>query len=185
MTLIQAQHRGPYAMWPGTPNVPWTIVGSTTYYGAVNELRFDDGQSYIRSPNGNRTIGFLLPPFDIPDNRTGGYVIRYRMRCDEEGHFARMELYQTLTLIASQSLQELFTTWETISFTLTQTQINNITNYAALRLLLTSSAGVSNNYITWCELEMPSGGKLLNPWDKNVIYGMQNHAKLGYYRHFP
>jgi hypothetical protein len=62
-------------------------------------------------------------------------------------------LYQGTTLIASSGQKTLTSTWTEYTYTLSEAEVANITDYTALRVRFTMASDVAA--VSWCEFEIP------------------------------
>jgi len=131
------ENSGGWATWP-TPAQP--------LYQQIDEA-VPSATDWIDVYSGNKTCTVKFGSLNDPGIHTG-HVLRSRVYLDYQ---TKYELLQGTTVIHSEVLAG-GVGWTTVSFTLTEAEAANITDYTDLRVRLTSTLG-SNT--CWLQLEVP------------------------------
>lgn len=145
-----------------------TASGTTNLYQDIDEVSADDATTAVTSAaalGGAVDVAYTCALAAITDPAVSSdHVLRFRWRRQVGSGGAaelRVRLYQGSALIATaptQSKTSVDTTWSTVTYTLTASEANTITDYAQLRVeftqLGTFVAG-QGLHVTWAELSTP------------------------------
>ncbi len=143
--------------WASTPDL----------FEKINDAIPNDTES-IQSENDPANDIFEVSLTNLTDPAIStGHIVRIRMEKGQSGGGspgtvnAIVDLYQTTTLIATNTFSAVANGLATFSFTLTGTEADNITDYNALRIRVDAdkSAGARTSWleVTGIEFETPSG----------------------------
>ncbi len=145
------------------------IGGPSTLWECMDEVTANDGTDYIEALNGEDTtceIGLsdLTDPVSNVD-----HTIRFKMQGTGSSGPERCEvqLFDGATQIATTGTQTSRAAWAEKTYTLIQSQADNIGDYTDLRLkIISSNLGATEDmWVTWAEFEVPdaSGGPSIAP----------------------
>jgi hypothetical protein len=138
----------------------WTVTGAATLWEAIDETSASDSD-YIQGGSTATTARIGLSSVTDPAASTG-HVVRYRGQSNGSSTPERItvELRQGTTLIATVSSSYNITRGspENVSYTLTGTEADSITNYATLelRFIVATLGGGETLQVFWAELEVPN-----------------------------
>jgi hypothetical protein len=144
----------------------------TGSYTAIDEETASDSDYITGTDDANGTAEVGLS--DVTDPAVGtGHTFRFRARKEASGGHTRgvtVGLYDGATLIGSYAVTDLPATFTAYSYTLSEAEANNITDYSDLRLRFTSTGTTSTPapnrryvYLSWAELEVPDAGSAPTP----------------------
>jgi hypothetical protein len=122
-------------------------------YEEIDEITPGDSD-YITNDGVLSTCKIYLSAVSEPGVRTG-HIMRFRTRCTVATALT-VYLYQgTSTFIASYYWSSLPASFETKTYTLTEAQANNITDYGDLRVWFSGPLVSSQLDVSWFEFEVP------------------------------
>jgi hypothetical protein len=136
----------------------WT---TTPLFSKVNESTADDATTFIRNASGNTTqVELNLSNPTGGTNVKGLRILFARALASGSGgaEVLTIYLYQGTTLIATSAATTISrSVWTNISYTLTSTEENNITDYSNLRIRMAMTSGGASEFIevTQCYLSLP------------------------------
>lgn len=141
--------------------------GGTPLYAVLDEATPDDAD-YIKSPDDpvNEFCTFFVSAVTDPSVHTG-HIVRYRYRKSAASGVKitlQVTLYQSGVgaIEAGPSHSNIAETWTDGSFTVSEANAANITDYSKLylRVYATKSAGGAsrNGQVSWTEVEVPDAG---------------------------
>jgi hypothetical protein len=128
-------------------------------YLQIDEEPYDEGD-YINSPFGeqNKSCTVGLGSLTDPVIHTG-HILRVRAAIGGTGGTAKHELLQGAVVIHDSGTLTLTSGWAEFSFTLSEAEAANITDYAALRVRLTAittpTSPAKGYGVAWVRLEIP------------------------------
>lgn len=134
----------------------WSPSTPGSHYVLIDEVTPSD-LDYTRSANTASETQLIVGLSAVTDPaQSSGHVVRVRVSCDSTQD-VYCNLLQGGTVIATLNITAGFSP-TTFSLTLTGTQADAITNYAALRLQFVKPADAFANrlFVYWAELEVPS-----------------------------
>jgi len=125
-------------------------------WSKVDEEPYSDAD-YVQALQNAVNLAFTVALGSPNDpNVHTGHTLRIRAKCNVARAF-KFELLQTSTVIHDSGSTNLTTSFAEYSFTLTEGEAANITNYAALRVRVTAITTYAGEYeqVSWMRLEVP------------------------------
>jgi len=125
-------------------------------WSKVDEEPYSDAD-YVQALQNAVNLAFTVALGSPNDpNVHTGHTLRIRAKCNVARAF-KFELLQTSTVIHDSGSTNLTTSFAEYSFTLTEGEAANITNYAALRVRVTAITTYGGEYeqVSWIRLEVP------------------------------
>ena len=125
-------------------------------WSKVDEEPYSDAD-YVQALQNAVNLAFTVELGSPNDpNVHTGHTLRIRAKCNVARAF-KFELLQTSTVIHDSGSTNLTTSFAEYSFTLTEGEAANITNYAALRVRVTAITTYAGEYeqVSWMRLEVP------------------------------
>ncbi len=146
----------------------WTdeALGTTNIYTGIDEVTPEDTE-LVRSEDNPSSSVYIAGLSTVTDPVSSiNHIVRYRYAKNESGGGQpstinlTVELRQSTTVIASQTHNDVTTTFTDGSFTLTGGEADNITDYSDLNVRFTAdrSAGARTSWaeFSWMEFEVPN-----------------------------
>jgi hypothetical protein len=130
----------------------WTYSTGSTLYECIDEVTPSDTDYIQRAGGGSSTCEMGLSTVTDPTSS-----INHTMRLrgyDGGGSTITVNLYCGATLIKAWS-PAIGESYETVTYTLTGTEADNITNYGDLEVWIYALAGGSATRVSWFEFEVP------------------------------
>jgi len=145
---------------PISPDISTGGWTPTPLYVQIDEETPGDSDYNTSTKNATAdTFEVTLQSLSTPSVDTG-HTVNYRARCDKSsnGNIA-VSLVQGTTVIRSYDPGFLTTSFAPYSFTLTEGEAQNITDYTDLRLRFSGTC-TANAYVfvSWAELQIPDAG---------------------------
>lgn len=139
---------------------------TTNLFATIGEAVRDDSDFIRNSATSAQVATLRVSLNDVLDPQSSlGHIIRYARGCNSTAGMPKIkiDLYQGATLIASTGTVNITATaFETATYTLTAAEADAITNYSALEVLITLTAGSSIGggvaRCSWLEFEVPDAG---------------------------
>ena len=166
---------------------PSADISTTSWNGTfadIDETTASDTDFGYSNDKDNNTYEFRVTLGGVSDPLVAtGHIVRCRISRSDGGvpndntgsaSLARILLMQGATQIAEVRADATVGLWEDVSYTLTATEANNITDYTDLRvqLIFTGGAGAPNDRrgvaLSWSEMEIPDApvyGGIWKRWD--------------------
>ena len=142
-------------------NIDWTAVGATSEHQAVNEATPNGDTDYILGSSKTAHIEFGLPDFSDPEV-SYGHVLHFTAQATGSGgaEKARIYLFQGAVEIARGTFTITRDSYNTYSYTLSNSKADSITDYTDLRIQLEIRKLANSGEeirITQTEFEVPEG----------------------------